>query len=158
MFLQLPACLPTFSSKKVPVPSEAKKTKKEEEEIKVKMEDGAEAQEEKMEGKEEEERTEKEKEEEEEEPSMVEVGEGQIGELIMYESGRCKLQYGSVLLDITEANECGFPEEVLALDADNRNAFILGRVVSRLVGHLDVDDLLQGDSDFSQINLGMEEE
>ncbi|OZJ05710.1 hypothetical protein BZG36_01423 [Bifiguratus adelaidae] len=67
---------------------------------------------------------------------------GLIGKLVVFKSGKVKMKFGDVLLDVTSGSECAFLQNIVALDTSNRQAFVMGNVERRFVCMPDVEWLL----------------
>ena len=67
------------------------------------------------------------------ESSFGAVKEGTVGKLVVKKSGRLLLQLGGVEFEIVAGTECGFLQQIVAVDAQDAKAFVLGDVTNRLV-------------------------
>jgi len=67
---------------------------------------------------------------------------GQIGKLLLYKSGRAKLQIGDMLLEVTGGTTCLFHQEFVTFEPSTKQAHRLGGIDKRLVCTLDVDHIL----------------
>ncbi|KAJ1928550.1 hypothetical protein IWQ60_001924 [Tieghemiomyces parasiticus] len=67
---------------------------------------------------------------------------GKIGKLLVYESGKVKMQLGEVLFDVDLGSPFSFQQQVTVVDAENRQAFALGQIQERMVCIPDLTTLL----------------
>ncbi|KAJ9058920.1 DNA-directed RNA polymerase III subunit RPC4 [Entomophthora muscae] len=77
----------------------------------------------------------------EDEPS--EPQSGRIGKLIFYKSGKVQMRFGQLLFDINTASNITFHQEVVALDSQNEEAYVLGDLQRRFVCTPNIDSLLK---------------
>jgi len=81
------------------------------------------------------------------ENTLEKVPSGQVGEMIVYKSGKVKLKLGDVLLDVFPGSEFNFPEHVACVDASDKekqgSCYILGNIAKRFSCVPDVDYLLK---------------
>ncbi|KAL9658690.1 hypothetical protein ABK040_005846 [Willaertia magna] len=84
------------------------------------------------------------------ENTLDKVPNGQIGEMIVYKSGKVKLKLGDVLLDVFPGSDFSFPEHVACIDIPpgqdkekQGSCYILGNIEKRFSCVPDVDYLLK---------------
>lgn len=75
--------------------------------------------------------------------SPIEQLSGHVGKLMFYKSGKVQLRFGQVLFDVNTGLDLGFPQEIVALDQQNGEAFVLGGVHRRFVCTPNIDSLLE---------------
>ena len=78
---------------------------------------------------------------------LAQLGVGQLGELILYESGRVALQIGEHQLDVTPGTVCSCDQEIVAMGTTSApgapvDIHRLGKMHERLVVTPNVDNLL----------------
>lgn len=66
----------------------------------------------------------------------------QLGKLLVFRSGKVKMQIGDVLLDVSQGVPCSFRQDVAAINADDGHMVLLGDVAQRVVCLPDIDQLL----------------
>jgi hypothetical protein len=66
---------------------------------------------------------------------------GQAGRLEFYKSGKVKLRFGEVLLDLSCATSLGFHQELVSVHPEEKECFRMGSVDKRMVASLDVHSL-----------------
>ena len=67
----------------------------------------------------------------------------QIGKLLVFESGKVKMQIGDVLLDVALGSQCQCFQQVVALNLESRSAMTLGEIQHKAVCTPDMDQLLR---------------
>ncbi|KAK9828570.1 hypothetical protein WJX72_000813 [[Myrmecia] bisecta] len=67
---------------------------------------------------------------------------GKIGKLLVFESGKVKMQIGEVLLDVSEGMPCHFRQDVAVINSQAGHCVFLGDVAQRVVCSPDVEQLL----------------
>ncbi|KAF9354757.1 hypothetical protein BGX34_010835 [Mortierella sp. NVP85] len=70
--------------------------------------------------------------------------EGRIGRLLVYKSGKIKMQIGDIIMDVSQGSECSFLQEIVAVDSNDKQAFVMGGVSKRLVCVPNLTHLLCG--------------
>ncbi|KNE55847.1 hypothetical protein AMAG_01716 [Allomyces macrogynus ATCC 38327] len=70
------------------------------------------------------------------------VLEGQVGKLIVRQSGKVQMQMGDVVFDVNMAPPFSFLQQLVAIDANARQAFALGNIGSQLICTPNMDSLL----------------
>ncbi|KAI1316307.1 hypothetical protein EDD11_010150 [Mortierella claussenii] len=70
--------------------------------------------------------------------------EGKIGRLLIYKSGKVKMQIGEIVMDISTGAECSFLQDVVVVDSSNKQAFVMGSVQKRMVCVPNLTQLLSG--------------
>ncbi|KAI9340793.1 RNA polymerase III RPC4-domain-containing protein [Zopfochytrium polystomum] len=76
-------------------------------------------------------------------PSLVNKGpEGLVGKLQLFRSGRMKIVFGSIALDVTPAPTTTCIQEVVSVDKARQRACVLGPVSKRYLCTPNIDDLL----------------
>ncbi|KAK9721887.1 hypothetical protein K7432_003072 [Basidiobolus ranarum] len=78
------------------------------------------------------------------EPSSEEKGkpEGLMGKLLVYKSGKTQIKIGDIIFDISPGSDCGFLQNIVAVDSDNKQAFVMGNVHKRFISTPNIDSLL----------------
>jgi len=69
--------------------------------------------------------------------------EGCVGKLMVYKSGKVKMKMGDLLLDVHTGSDCSFLQNVVAVDAQNKQAFVMGTIAKRFVCIPDIGSLLK---------------
>ncbi|KAG0371555.1 MAG: RNA polymerase III RPC4-domain-containing protein [Linnemannia gamsii] len=82
------------------------------------------------------------KEEETEESHLQQ--EGKIGRLLIYKSGKVKMKVGDILMDVSSGSECSFLQDLVVVDSNNKQAFVMGSVEKRMVCVPNLTELLNG--------------
>ncbi|KAG0219423.1 hypothetical protein BGX33_003012 [Mortierella sp. NVP41] len=82
------------------------------------------------------------KEEETEESHLQQ--EGKIGRLLIYKSGKVKMKVGDILMDVSSGSECSFLQDLVVVDSNNKQAFVMGSVQKRMVCVPNLTELLSG--------------
>ncbi|KAG0246533.1 hypothetical protein BGX31_001404 [Mortierella sp. GBA43] len=72
------------------------------------------------------------------------VQEGKIGRLLIYKSGKVKMQVGDIIMDVSSGSECSFLQEVVVVDTSDRQAFVMGAVEKRMICVPNLTHLLSG--------------
>ncbi|KAF9360047.1 hypothetical protein BGX26_010697 [Mortierella sp. AD094] len=70
--------------------------------------------------------------------------EGKIGRLLIYKSGKVKMQIGDIVMDVSAGSECSFLQDVVVVDSNNKQAFVMGSVQKRMVCVPNLTQLLSG--------------
>lgn len=70
--------------------------------------------------------------------------EGRIGRLLVYKSGKVKMQIGDIIMDVSQGSQCSFLQEIVAVDSSDKQAFVMGGVSKRLVCVPNLTHLLCG--------------
>ncbi|KAG0366553.1 hypothetical protein BGZ54_005188 [Gamsiella multidivaricata] len=70
--------------------------------------------------------------------------EGKIGRLLVYKSGKVKMQIGDIVMDVSSGSECSFLQDVVVVDSNNKQAFVMGSVQKRMVCVPNLTQLLSG--------------
>ncbi|KAF8945370.1 hypothetical protein BGZ47_002786 [Haplosporangium gracile] len=83
-----------------------------------------------------------EKEEETEDSHLQQ--EGKIGRLLIYKSGKVKMKVGDILMDVSSGSECSFLQDLVVVDSNNKQAFVMGSVQKRMVCVPNLTELLSG--------------
>ncbi|KAK3832728.1 MAG: RNA polymerase III RPC4-domain-containing protein [Linnemannia elongata] len=83
-----------------------------------------------------------EKEEETEDSHLQQ--EGKIGRLLIYKSGKVKMKVGDILMDVSSGSECSFLQDLVVVDSNNKQAFVMGSVQKRMVCVPNLTELLNG--------------
>lgn len=66
----------------------------------------------------------------------------QLGKLLVFESGKVKLQMGGVLMDVSLGSHCQCLQHVVAMNVDAKSAMLMGDIAHRAVVTPDMDQLL----------------
>eukprot|EP00958_Prasinococcus_capsulatus_P013512 scaffold1395_cov397-Prasinococcus_capsulatus_cf.AAC.7 len=72
---------------------------------------------------------------------LKDLPEGKLGKLLVYESGKVKLQLGDTLLDVSMGIPCSFSEQIVAMNIDDAEANFLGDVTHHVVCAPDIEAL-----------------
>ncbi|CEG72065.1 hypothetical protein RMATCC62417_07688 [Rhizopus microsporus] len=78
--------------------------------------------------------------------ALEDMPEGQVGKLIVYKSGKMKMQFGTILLDVTQGMHSSFLENVMVVDHESeetKKAIELGHIVQKFVCSPNMDSLLK---------------
>ncbi|KAG0212357.1 hypothetical protein BGX28_006501 [Mortierella sp. GBA30] len=70
--------------------------------------------------------------------------EGKIGRLLIYKSGKVKMKVGDIIMDVSSGSECSFLQDVVVVDSNNKQAFVMGSVQKRMVCVPNLTQLLTG--------------
>ncbi|KAG9321668.1 hypothetical protein KVV02_004072 [Mortierella alpina] len=70
--------------------------------------------------------------------------EGKIGRLLIYKSGKVKMKVGDIIMDVSSGSECSFLQDVVVVDSNNKQAFVMGSVQKRMVCVPNLTQLLNG--------------
>ncbi|KAF9429408.1 hypothetical protein BGZ76_001332 [Entomortierella beljakovae] len=70
--------------------------------------------------------------------------EGKIGRLLVYKSGKVKMQIGDIVMDVSSGSECSFLQDIVVVDSNNKQAFVMGSVEKRMVCVPNLTQLLNG--------------
>ncbi|KAI8348465.1 RNA polymerase III RPC4-domain-containing protein [Choanephora cucurbitarum] len=77
--------------------------------------------------------------------SLEDMPSGQVGKLVVYKSGKMKMRFGNVLLDVNQGLQATFLENVMVVDHESeetKKAIELGHIVQKFVCIPNMDDLL----------------
>lgn len=75
---------------------------------------------------------------------------GQIGKLIIYKSGKMKMKFGNILLDVNQGMQSNFLENVMVVDHESeetKKAIELGHIVQKFVCAPNMDALLRDEEE-----------
>ncbi|KAM7272686.1 hypothetical protein ACFE04_027349 [Oxalis oulophora] len=75
--------------------------------------------------------------------SLEELSKGSMGKMLVYKSGAVKLKLGETLFDVSPGVECGFAQDVTAINPVDKLCCSLGDIDKRAVVSPDVDSLLK---------------
>ncbi|KAJ0969358.1 hypothetical protein J5N97_022235 [Dioscorea zingiberensis] len=78
---------------------------------------------------------------------LQEIPPGFMGKMLVYRSGIVKMKLGDVLFDVSPGVDCIFPQDVVAINTDEKHCCILGNIDKRAVVSLDVEYLLSAKMD-----------
>jgi DNA-directed RNA polymerase III subunit RPC4 len=81
---------------------------------------------------------------------LQDMPEGQIGKLIIYKSGKMKMKFGNILLDVNQGMQSSFLENVMVVDHESeetKKAIELGHIVQKFVCAPNMDALLKEDEE-----------
>ncbi|KAL6067594.1 DNA-directed RNA polymerase III subunit RPC4 [Balamuthia mandrillaris] len=81
------------------------------------------------------------------ESNMEKVEEGCMGKLLIYKSGKIKMQLGDILLDVTAGAQIGFKQEIAVISAEQKKFCTLGSCDQRLICTPDIDSLLDAEDE-----------
>lgn len=70
--------------------------------------------------------------------------EGKIGRLLIYKSGKVKMKVGDIIMDVSAGSECSFLQDIVVVDSNNKQAFVMGSVQKRMVCVPNLTQLLEG--------------
>ncbi|KAK9767109.1 hypothetical protein K7432_003337 [Basidiobolus ranarum] len=68
--------------------------------------------------------------------------EGLMGKLLIYKSGKMQIKIGDIYLDLNSGLDCSFLQNIVAVDSDNKQAFVMGGVHKRLLCTPSIESLL----------------
>ncbi|XP_074585035.1 uncharacterized protein LOC141840854 [Curcuma longa] len=74
--------------------------------------------------------------------AKLELPAGRMGKIMVYKSGKVKMQLGDVLYDISPGQKIAFSQAVVAINTKEKHCCALGEVDTRLVVTPDLDSLL----------------
>lgn len=77
---------------------------------------------------------------------LEEMPDGQIGKLIVYKSGKMKMKFGNILLDVNQGMQSSFLENIMVVDHESeetKKAIELGHIVQKFVCAPNMDALLK---------------
>ena len=66
----------------------------------------------------------------------------QLGKMLVFKSGKVKLQMGGVLMDVSLGSQCQCLQHVVAVNVDARSAMLVGEIGHRATVTPDIDQLL----------------
>lgn len=72
---------------------------------------------------------------------------GFMGKMLVYKSGKVKLKLGDTLYDVTPGSDCGFAQEVVAINVKEKQCCSVGELNKRAVVTPDVDSILDSFAD-----------
>jgi archaellum component FlaD/FlaE len=81
---------------------------------------------------------------------LEDIPQGQVGTLIMYKSGKMKMKFGSILLDVNQGMQSSFLENVMVVDHESeetKKAIELGHIVQKFVCAPNMDALLSAEEE-----------
>ncbi|KAK4479040.1 hypothetical protein RD792_014551 [Penstemon davidsonii] len=83
---------------------------------------------------------------------------GPIGKLLVYKSGAIKWKIGDTIYDVSSNLSCGFAQEVVAINTEEKHICSVGELSKRIVVTPDIDSILDSIHTFSlehsyQLNL-----
>ncbi|KAG0032907.1 hypothetical protein BGZ81_009855 [Podila clonocystis] len=70
--------------------------------------------------------------------------EGKIGRLLIYKSGKVKMKVGDIIMDVSAGSECSFLQDIVVVDSNNKQSFVMGSVQKRMVCVPNLTQLLEG--------------
>lgn len=76
---------------------------------------------------------------------LEDMPDGKVGKLIVYKSGKVKMQFGSILMDVNQGMQSTFLENIMVVDhesEDSKKAIELGHIVQKFVCAPNMDALL----------------
>ncbi|ORX99659.1 hypothetical protein K493DRAFT_335675 [Basidiobolus meristosporus CBS 931.73] len=76
------------------------------------------------------------------ESKIEKSAEGLMGKLLVYKSGKMQIKIGDIYLDLNSGLDCSFAQNVVAVDSDNKQAFVMGGIHKRLICTPNMDSLL----------------
>lgn len=79
---------------------------------------------------------------------LQDMPQGQVGKLIVYKSGKVKMQFGNILMDVIQGMHSTFLENVMVVDHESdetKKAIELGHIVQKFVCSPNMDALLEQD-------------
>lgn len=81
---------------------------------------------------------------------LEDMPDGQIGKLIVYKSGKMKMQFGNILLDVNQGMQSSFLENIMVVDHESeetKKAIELGHIVQKFVCAPNMDALLKDEEE-----------
>ncbi|XP_022933797.1 DNA-directed RNA polymerase III subunit RPC4-like [Cucurbita moschata] len=79
--------------------------------------------------------------------SLNEFPSGSMGKLLVYRSGAVKLKLGNIVYDVSSGMDCGFAQELAAINVEGKRCCIVGELSKRAVLTPDVDSMLKNIED-----------
>lgn len=79
--------------------------------------------------------------------SMNELPSGFMGKLLVYRSGAVKLKLGDIIYDVSSGMDCGFAQDVAAINVEGKRCCIVGELSKRAILTPDVDSMLKNIED-----------
>ncbi|KAJ8478054.1 hypothetical protein OPV22_021781 [Ensete ventricosum] len=73
---------------------------------------------------------------------LEDLSAGYMGKIMVYKSGKVKMQLGDVLFDISPGLKCEFAQDIAAINTKEKHCCILGKLNKRAVITPDMDSLL----------------
>ncbi|KAH7519270.1 uncharacterized protein LOC107424091 isoform X2 [Ziziphus jujuba] len=74
--------------------------------------------------------------------ALGELPEGFMGKMLVYRSGAIKLKLGDTLYDVSSGMDCGFAQDVVAINNAEKHCCIIGELNKRIILTPDVDSIL----------------
>ncbi|KAI9143185.1 RNA polymerase III RPC4-domain-containing protein [Paraphysoderma sedebokerense] len=86
-----------------------------------------------------------------EKPKVIEerLKEGQVGKLMVSKSGKMKLRMGHIIFDITNASQYSFLQQIVVVDSNAKQSFVMGNVSKKFNCTPNLEVLLTGLKDQS---------
>lgn len=81
---------------------------------------------------------------------LEEMPDGQIGKLVIYKSGKMKMKFGNILLDVNQGMQSSFLENIMVVDHESeetKKAIELGHIVQKFVCAPNMDALLKDEEE-----------
>ncbi|XP_038878504.1 uncharacterized protein LOC120070724 [Benincasa hispida] len=78
---------------------------------------------------------------------MNELPSGSMGKLLVYRSGAVKLKLGDIIYDVSSGMDCGFAQDVAAVNVEGKCCCIVGELSKRAILTPDVDSVLKNIED-----------
>ncbi|KOM26836.1 hypothetical protein LR48_Vigan325s000800 [Vigna angularis] len=73
---------------------------------------------------------------------------GFMGKMLVYKSGKIKLKLGNTLYDVSSGMNCGFSQDVVAINTAEKNVCTIGEISKHATVTPDIDDIVDNLSDF----------
>lgn len=75
--------------------------------------------------------------------TLTQLPKGNIGEMMIYKSGKMKLKLGGIYFDVLPGTNRSFLENVMTINPNNGQTHILGDISKRILCVPDIDHLLK---------------
>lgn len=79
--------------------------------------------------------------------SLNELPSGSMGKLLVYRSGAVKLKLGDIVYDVSSGMDCGFAQDVAAVNVEGKHCCVVGELSKRAILTPDVDSMLKNIED-----------
>ncbi|XP_047158047.1 DNA-directed RNA polymerase III subunit RPC4 [Vigna umbellata] len=73
---------------------------------------------------------------------------GFVGKMLVYKSGKIKLKLGNTLYDVSSGMNCGFSQDVVAINTAEKNVCSIGEISKHATVTPDIDAIVDNLSDF----------
>lgn len=73
----------------------------------------------------------------------IKYPEGMAGKLRLHKSGKLTMLLGNIVMEVSQGTEASFLQDVVSLNPENQEAFLIGQVTRKMIVSPDVDELLR---------------